>query len=96
MEQKIDAISGSDKSFRDPVMLLEDFRNVINENGRVDFDDYGTQREPAAIKYQVDQIRQLYSEIISHPKITDGDKEEIGTRMEKAEDYLRGLEESGR
>jgi len=85
-----------DKNLRDPKMLLEDFRNVINESGRVEFDEYGDQKEPSAMMHQVRQIMRLYDEINGHPDISMEDKKEIGERMEKAENFLKSIEGSGR
>ncbi|OGG15325.1 hypothetical protein A2773_01350 [Candidatus Gottesmanbacteria bacterium RIFCSPHIGHO2_01_FULL_39_10] len=95
MEQKVDKMSG-DENLPGLEILLDDFRNIIDKNGRVEFDEYGAQKEPAAIKTKVNQVRKLYDRIMSHTDLSIEDREDIGIRMEKAEDYLRGLEESGR
>ncbi len=85
-----------DKDLRDPEMLLEGLRDIVDERGKVHFDMYGAPKEPAALKAQVEELYALRDDILAHPDISDADKQDITVRMEMAEGYLRGILESNR
>lgn len=79
-----------------PEIMLSDFKDVIDENGLVGFDNYGASKEPAALRHQAEELFRLFDGIQKHPEISIEDKEEIGERMVKARNYLDGILSSGR
>jgi len=80
----------------DPSIMLEEFKDIVDETGFVKFSEDGAQREPASFSMQAEQLERLYNKIEDHPNISDEEKKDVAERFVKAKGYLEESLESGR
>lgn len=69
--------------------LAEEFRDIVNEEGHVDFSVRpGDSREPASLDYQKKQIVGLFDELMGREDLSEEDREDLTYRFDEAKGYL--------
>ncbi len=67
---------------------LDEFRSIIDESGYVNMKDYGSGMDFNVVL----DVERLYKSIMSSPKLTDEDREDIQRRYDMAREFLDRVE----